>query len=113
MRFIREHRRRIFLRRIGDEVVPDDDERNARRPEIFLRACKDETESAHIERLGQDTRRDVGDERNAARIGNIIPVRALDRVVEADIRVIVIARDFIDFRDIAKIAVFRRRGDID
>ena len=113
VRFIREHRRRTFLRRIGDEVVPDDDERNARRPEIFLRACKDEAESAHVQRLGQDARRDIGDERNTARIGNVIPVRALDRVVEADIRVIVIARDFIDFRDIAKIAVFRRRGDID
>ena len=86
-----------------------DDEAGSGGAEVLLHACVDEAEFLEVEGTREHVGRHVGKERNFARLGNVVILRAVDRVVvtQMKIRCIRIEFDFFLRRHMAEAAVLR------
>src|SRR5690606_30182341 len=70
---------------LQDRASPNDDG-HARWPGVFLRARVEETEFGDVQRPRQKIRAHVRHERNG-RVRNVLPLRAIDRVVGGDVQI--------------------------
>ena len=109
---ILEHRRQRFGALLEERFLCDD-ERHAGRAEVLLDAGIDEVEFAEINRAREHVARHVGKEGHALRIGNVVVLRAVDRVVVAEVDVGGIRRDLelVLLRDVLVAAVLARGCD--
>ncbi len=97
----------------ADEGLADDDEGDASIGEGFLGTGIEQAAFGDIERFTEDARGNVGNERCVARIGDIAPFGAENRVVHRDMNIVIIALDFVNFGNVAATAIARRGHDID
>ena len=91
-------------RAVLDEVIAHDDHRDAGAPGVLLRACVDQAVACDVDGLGQKAARDVRDERDLAGLGQLVVLGAKDRVVLADVDVVVA-------RGLGQLAHARHLGD--
>ena len=92
MRLVVKHRGGD-VHRVADEVLADDDHREAGRRHVLLRAGIQHREAAHVDGLAQDAGGDVRHQGHVARLGQLRVARAVDRVVHADVEVIRVLRE--------------------
>ena len=88
------HRRREGHHVLGHHVVTDDADHDARRTDVLLCAGIKICIFLHVDRLGQEAGRQVGDEVLSLRVRQIPVFRAVDRIVLADVNVICILADW-------------------
>ena len=93
------------------EIVADDGDDQARRPQVLLGAGVDQPERLDVERPPHEIGRHVAGERNACCLGERLPLRAKDRVVraEVDIRGVGVDLDLVGARQPAELLALRRR----
>ena len=84
---IQHRRQRLVAGGTGDEVLADDDERDARGSDVLLRAGVDEAVLRDVDRAAEDVGRVVADQRHVADVGQRAVFRALDRVVRGHVHV--------------------------
>ena len=103
------------VRPAADQILANDHERHARRPEVLLRAGVDQPEPADVDRPAEHVGRGVGDERRRSDVGQRLPLGALDRVVGGDVHVGRAGRQLqLLLRGDARVVVgLRRPGDVD
>ena len=115
MRLEPEHRRRQRTNLFPDQILPDDSDRQTRRPHVLLRTGIEDAEFLDRKRLGKRHRRNVRDQWHIARFGDFREFGAINGVVHADIKIIglFIKRRRIQLRDIGEGLIGRRSNDMD
>ena len=89
-----EHDRVLFERIRAEQVLTDDDDGNARRAHVLLRAGVDHAVLGNVNRLGEDVRGHIRNERYACRgLGVVLVLGAVDGVVCADVEVVCVRTD--------------------
>src|SRR5690606_23247288 len=99
---------RCYVKRLAQQILSDDDDREARRPDVLLCAGINHSKARHVVLLAQDVGRHIGNERLASRVRNVWIHRTIDGVVGCDVDVVGIWRDHagIHFGYIAEVFVF-------
>ena len=72
----------------ADEVFADDHDGNACAGDVLLSAGKEQTELAHVDRLGENVGGNVSHQRHISGVGKVVPLGAVDGIVQADVYII-------------------------
>lgn len=109
---VAQHDRAVLVGAVG-KIVPDDDDGNARRSDILLRARINKPELRHIDGFAQYHRRHIAYERYTARFGRRGVLSAEYSVVVANMHIIRVAAEHRRRKlgYVRVIAVLARRGD--
>ncbi len=113
MGLVVEHGRRA-CDDLADQVVAHDDDGEAGRADVLLRAGVDHAEFRHVDRARQDGRRHVGHQRHAAGVGGPENLHAADGLVGRVVHVggVGIELPLILCRRVAEVLVFARRHHV-
>ena len=104
---------RELRRGCGEEFLLCDVQHNARRTEVLLHARIDEVIGGEIPRAREDVGGHIGKERDAARLGRVVVLGAVDGVVEAEVEVGGMREnvEFVLTRDADVVLLLGRGGD--
>ena len=98
-----------------EEILSDYHDGKSGGSDVLLGACIDHAEFRDIDRLRENAGRHIGDKRDISGIGDIVKLRAVDGVVEADMDIVGIGTEILALclRDIGIVPVLRGSDNAD
>ena len=99
---------------MAGQILPDNDHRQTGGGHVLLGAGVDDAELGHVHRAGENVRGHIAHQRHAARLGDVLPLGAVDGVVGTVVEVAGIGGqlELLLGGDIAVVAVAGVSGDI-
>ena len=109
---VAEHRRNCF-QTFFDKRLPDDNDDDSGRSQIFLNAGINQRKFFEVNRAAQHIGRHIREQGNVAGLRNVMKFRAVNRVVVTDVKIsrVRIYFQFVLTGNATKIFVLRRRGN--